>query len=97
MSITAKQLRACKVGDSLCDMHYGLQLDESLEEYQEHGRVRVSVDVAMQLIDRAKQIAGGSYLNKMLCVVDICPNGGITCAYSYDGRYAGIISFGFHQ
>lgn len=76
------KLMTIKVGDSICDMHYGGPSGSFVTH------VPVTVGAAKAVIASVKK----EYTNKMLVVVGI-EDELITAAYSYDDRRAGIISF----
>jgi hypothetical protein len=89
--IKMRELRTLKVGDSICDMHYGAP-----EVTCEDGgiylptRRKVTVEVAESLIHSTLP---RMYLNKMLVVVCRTDCGMLTAAYTYDGRDAGLVFF----
>ena len=91
--LTIEEVEAKPIGESLCDMHYGLPVVESQYGPVEAQVAEVAVDVAEVLIERAARMGLRSYLNKMLWVVGR-RDGVTTACYIYDGRYAKIITFG---
>lgn len=96
--LTLEILDSLSIGDSVCDMHYGLpSFGEDVREIMES--CCVNVDVANSLIgDALTSIGLNGYhqMNKFLYVVGK-DDAGVTCAYSYDKRYAKVISFGLNR
>ena len=96
--LTIESLDSLSIGDSVCDMHYGLpSFGEDVREIMES--CYVNVDVANSLIGDALTsvgLTGYHRVNKFLYVVGK-DDAGVTCAYSYDGRYAKVIGFGLKR
>ena len=87
------------IGDSLCDMHYGLnQLEELIPGFKLHSHHKIrcdkSTEAVQAIIDGCEQYntPAVTYHNKMLVLVS--EHGpGFYAVYSYDGRWFGSVCF----
>ena len=77
-----------KVGDVICDMHYGLDLSR-LPGYGLTGSLRLDVEFGHVVLKTllASQQADGNYVNKLMQVVSVNRDGSLIAAYSYDGTH----------
>ncbi len=93
-------MKSWKIGDVVCDMHYGLPdhsgyPEKTPLECRNHTRIRTynSSDVFNLVLQGVGLILDHSYGNKYAVVVDYGFDGWLTAIYSYDNRCFGTFEF----